>query len=63
MRLHTNRLTPLLAGLALAAGCASSPDVPESFGFDDVPIAEESTPLGGAALACARASCAARTGT
>ena len=51
MRIRSTRLTIALATLGLAAGCASSPDVPESFGFDDVPIAEESTPLGGAALA------------
>lgn len=40
-----------LVSLALAIGCASTPEVPDSFGFDNAPVAEESTPLGGAALA------------
>lgn len=42
-------LTALLA-LFLATGCASEPKIPDSFGFEQS-AAEESTPLGGEALA------------
>lgn len=46
-----HRIAAMLGLLFLAGACASPPEVPESFGFDDAPIAEESAPLGGAALA------------
>jgi hypothetical protein len=40
---------PALAGLVLLAACASSPEIPETFGLEAT-AAEESTPLGGEAL-------------
>lgn len=39
----------LLAGLALCAACASSPEIPDSLGVE-ASAAEETTPLGGEAL-------------
>jgi hypothetical protein len=37
--------------LGVASACASPSEAPDSFGFDAAPIAEESAPLGGEALA------------
>lgn len=50
MAATTRSAALVLLALVLGAGCASDPKVPDTFGIEDS-AAEESTPLGGEALA------------